>query len=30
LNFDLSDEVLRGCVITHDGEVVNSMVKERM
>ena len=30
LNFDLSDEVLHGCVITHDGEVVNSMVKERM
>ena len=29
-NFDLSDEILRGCVITNDGEVINSMVKERM
>jgi NAD(P) transhydrogenase subunit alpha len=29
-NFDLSDEILKGCVITNDGEVVNSMVKERM
>jgi len=29
-NFDLSDEILKGCVITNDGEVINSMVKERM
>jgi len=29
-NFDLSDDILSGCVITHDGEVVNKMVKERM
>ena len=29
-NFDLSDEILKGCVITSDGEVINSMVKERM
>tara|TARA_B100000809_G_C15127364_1_gene526817 strand:+ start:1735 stop:2862 length:1128 start_codon:yes stop_codon:yes gene_type:complete len=28
--FDLSDEILNGCVITNDGEVINSMVKERM
>jgi NAD(P) transhydrogenase subunit alpha len=29
-NFDLSDEILKGCVITNDGKVINSMVKERM
>lgn len=29
-NFDLSDDILSGCVITHDGEVVNKMVKERI
>ena len=29
-NFDLSDEILKGCVITNNGEVINSMVKERM
>lgn len=29
-NFDLSDEILKGCVITNDGDVINSMVKERM
>ena len=29
-NFDLSDEILKGCVITNGGEVINSMVKERM
>jgi H+-translocating NAD(P) transhydrogenase subunit alpha len=28
-NFDLNDEILKGCVITHEGEVVNLMVKER-
>ena len=28
-NFDLTDEILKGCVITHEGEVVNLMVKER-
>jgi NAD(P) transhydrogenase subunit alpha len=29
-NFDLSDEILKGCVITNDGKIINSMVKERM
>jgi H+-translocating NAD(P) transhydrogenase subunit alpha len=29
-NFDLSDEILKDCVITNDGDVINSMVKERM
>ena len=29
-NFDLSDAILKGCVITNDGKVINSMVKERM
>ena len=29
-NFDLSDEILKGCVITNDGKVINSKVKERM
>ena len=30
LNFDLTDDVLKGCVITHEGKVVNELVKDRM
>ena len=30
LNFDLTDDVLKGCVITHQGKVVNELVKDRM
>ena len=30
LNFDLADDVLKGCVITHEGKIVNDLVKERM
>ena len=29
-NFDLTDEILSGCVVTHGGEIVNPMVKERI
>ena len=28
-NFDLTDEILKGCVVTHQGEIVNEMVKDR-
>ena len=27
INFDLEDEILKGCVITHQGSVVNESVK---
>ena len=27
LNFDLEDEILKGCVITHQGKVVNEAIK---
>ncbi len=27
LNFDLEDEILKGCVITHQGKVVNEALK---
>lgn len=30
LNFDLNDDVLKGCVVTHDGKIVNDLVKSRM
>ena len=30
LNFDLTDEVLKGCVITYEGNIVNDLVKDRM
>lgn len=30
LNFDISDEILSGCVVTHDGDIVNAMVKDRI
>ena len=26
-NFDMEDEILSGCVVTHNGDIVNSMVK---
>ena len=29
-NFDLTDEILSNSVVTHRGEIVNSMVKESM
>ena len=28
-NCDLTDEILKGCVVTHQGEIVNEMVKDR-
>jgi NAD(P) transhydrogenase subunit alpha len=28
-NFDLTDEILKGCVVTYQGEIVNEMVKDR-
>ena len=30
LNFDISDEILSGCVVTHGGDIVNAMVKDRI
>ena len=27
INFDLEDEILKGCVITHQGSIVNESVK---
>lgn len=27
-NFDMEDEILSGCVVTHNGDIVNSMVKD--
>ena len=27
--FDIKDEILSGCVVTHNGEVVNKLLKER-
>ena len=30
LNFDLNDDILKGCVITHDGQIVNELVKSGM
>ena len=30
LNFNVFDEILSGCLVTHDGDIVNSMVKERI
>ena len=29
-NFDITDEILSGCVVTHEGDVVNNMVKDRI
>ena len=29
-DFDVTDEVLSGCVVTHDGEIVNNTVKDRI
>ena len=28
--FDITDEILSGCVVTHDGDVVNALVKDRI
>jgi len=28
-NFDITDEILSGCVVTHEGDIVNNMVKDR-
>ena len=30
LNFDLTDDVLKACVITHEGQIANDLVKNRM
>jgi NAD(P) transhydrogenase subunit alpha len=29
-NFDITDEILSGCVVTHEGDIVNNMVKDRI
>ena len=29
-DFDITDEILSGCVVTHEGQVVNNMVKDRI
>ena len=29
-DFDLTDEILSGCVVTHEGDIVNNMVKDRI
>ena len=29
-DFDITDEILSGCVVTHEGNIVNSMVKDRI
>ena len=29
-DFDITDEILSGCVVTHEGDIVNSMVKDRI
>ena len=26
-DLDMEDEIIKGCVITHDGEMVNEMIK---
>jgi NAD(P) transhydrogenase subunit alpha len=28
-DFDITDEILSGCVVTHEGDIVNNMVKDR-
>ena len=30
LDFDIADEILSGCVVTHEGDIVNNMVKDRI
>ena len=30
LDFDITDEILSGCVVTHEGDIVNNMVKDRI
>ena len=29
-DFDITDESLSGCVVTHEGDIVNNMVKDRI
>jgi len=29
-DFDVTDEILSGCVVTHEGDIVNNMVKDRI
>ena len=29
-HFDVTDEILSGCVVTHEGEIVNNTVKDRV
>ena len=29
-DFDITDEILSGCVVTHEGDIVNNMVKDRI
>ena len=29
-DFDIADEILSGCVVTHEGDIVNNMVKDRI
>ena len=29
-DFDITDKILSGCVVTHEGNIVNSMVKDRI
>ena len=29
-DFDITDEILSGCVVTHEGDIVNNMVKDRV
>ena len=29
-DFDITDEILSGCVVTHGGDIVNNMVKDRI
>ena len=29
-DFDITDEILSGCVVTHEGDIVNNIVKDRV
>ena len=29
-DFDITDEILSGCVVTHEGDIVNNMVKDKI
>ena len=28
LNFDISDEILKGCVLTYEGEIINELITQ--